>query len=103
MRKINKVLRPLKFPNAMNAEWNQEQNQYRYKKNIHAPLLRDVSFKVLCKESKAPEHRTQKPPNLQFCFWTKTTIKINAVYFNYLACLFFDLDFAIFIAARKKL
>jgi len=75
MRKINKQLCPLKFPKAMNAEWNHEQNQYRYNENIHASLIRDVSLNVLCKDSKVREPTTQKPPNLQFCLKRKIAIK----------------------------
>ena len=56
----------MKFPKAMNAEWNHELSQYHYKENIHASLIRDVSLKVLCKDSKVRVHTTQKPPNLQF-------------------------------------
>jgi len=49
------------------------------------------------------ETKATKTTKSSILFLKENNDKIDTVYFNYLTCLFFDLDFAIYIAARKKL
>ena len=49
------------------------------------------------------ETKATKTTKSSILFLKENNDKIDTVYFNYVTCLFFDLDFAIFIAARKKL